>query len=72
MNLTKKDLQYRLNISEIEYILYVIETMKSHQLTFAMFEFSEIEDPDGLTSYLWDNGKYEVIIENETFKILWK
>lgn len=70
MNITKKEIQDKLNLSEFEYVKFVIDANKEHNLTFAFFELSDIDDPDGITADLYPD--YEVIIENETFKVFWK
>lgn len=70
MNYSKSELQKLLKYTELEYIHYVIEAMKEHDLTFAMFEWTDIEQPEKLREELEREG-YDIKIENETFKIFW-
>lgn len=67
----KRTIEQRMGFTELQYIEYVIQTMKSHDLTFAFFELSEIRGGSELIQVLESKG-YEVKIENAVFKVFWE
>lgn len=70
MNLTHRELRVKLDMSEIDYVTYVIDSMEEHGLKFALFDVSDLDDIQGLPTLLGE--EYECKIENDVFKIFWK
>lgn len=65
-----KEMASMLKMTQIEFLEYCIGAMKENNLTFMFFDIKEIEDVEKTRLY-FESKNYEVLINEETFKVLW-